>query len=95
MAGSLELHYTGLEPLNGFRFVPSAFYDIGKIWNIDDGQEDGLSAASAGVGLYMSHTSGISSSLTLAQPLTKRIDTQVYGNNGRNLRLYYELGWEF
>lgn len=95
LAGSLELHYTGLEPLNGFRFVPSAFYDIGKIWNIDDGQEDGLSAASAGVGLYMSHTSGISSSLTLAQPLTKRIDTQVYGNNGRNLRLYYELGWEF
>lgn len=95
IGGSLEVQYTSLEPLNKFKLTPSAFYDLGKIWNIDQGQADGVSASSAGVGLNLSHPSGITGNLTIAQPLSKAIDTPTYGNNGHNPRVYFQLGWGF
>lgn len=95
LAGAIEVHYVNLPPLSGLKLVPSMFYDIGKVWNVDSGEKNSLSAASFGLGLNISHRNGISSSLTVAQPLTKSIDTSVYGNNGKNLRLYFQMGWQF
>ncbi|MCB9964484.1 MAG: ShlB/FhaC/HecB family hemolysin secretion/activation protein [Rhodospirillales bacterium] len=95
IGGAVEVQYTGIEPVKEIKFTPSVFYEAGKIWNIDDGQDDGLSIADAGIGLNISHPSGLSGALTIAQPLTKSIDTPTYGNNGHNPRIYFQLGWTF
>ncbi|MBU0859869.1 MAG: hypothetical protein KJ667_08010, partial [Alphaproteobacteria bacterium] len=95
IGGALELQYLGLRPIYQFKFTPSIFYEIGKIWNIDAGQDDGLSLADAGIGLNFLHPSGLSGALTIAQPLTKSIDTPTYGNNGKNPRVFFQLGWAF
>lgn len=95
IGGAVEIQYTGIEPVKEIKLTPSVFYEAGKIWNIDDGQDDGLSVADAGIGFNISHPSGLSGTLTIAQPLTKSIDTPTYGNNGHNPRLYFQLGWEF
>lgn len=97
LGGSVEVQYTGLAPIQGFTLAPSLFYDIGKVWTIGGaGPNDTRTLADAGIGLSLSHpASGLSGTLTLAQPLTKSIDTPVYGNNGGNPRLYIQIGWGF
>jgi len=95
IGAALELQYTGINPIHKFKLTPSVFYEAGKVWNIDEGQDDGLSLADAGIGLNFSHPSGLSGSLTIAQPLTKSIDTPTYGNNGKNPRVFFQLGWVF
>lgn len=95
IAGSLEVSFTGLDPVWDFRLTPSVFYDIGKIWNHDDGQPNGLSAASAGVGMSVYHPSGFNGRMSLALPLTKPLDTPVQGNNGKNPRLFFQIGQRF
>jgi hemolysin activation/secretion protein len=95
LGATLELHYTSLPDKYGLTLRPFAFYDIGKIWNIDNGQPDGLSIADIGAGINMSHTSGLVGKLTIAQPLSKTIDTPVYGRNGHNPRLYFQIKHNF
>lgn len=95
IAGAIELQYTGLPSVHDFTITPFMFYEVGKIWNLDAGQADGLSAADAGIGFYFAHKTGINGGLTIAQPLSKSIDTPTYGNNGHNPRLYFHLGWAF
>lgn len=95
IGGALEMQYLGLNPIHKLKFTPSIFYEMGKIWNIDDGQHKGLSLADAGIGLNFSYPSGLSGSLSIAQPLTKPIDTPTYGNNGKNPRVFFQIGWKF
>lgn len=95
VGGAVELQYTGIDPIKKFRCTPSVFYEIGKIWNIDNGQDDGLSIADIGAGFNLTHPSGLSANLTIAQPISKTIATPTYGNNGHNPRLYFQLGWSF
>ncbi|NCC23289.1 MAG: ShlB/FhaC/HecB family hemolysin secretion/activation protein [Alphaproteobacteria bacterium] len=95
IGGGIELRYTGFAPLYDFEFRPVAFYDIGKIWNIGDGQEDGVSLSSAGIGVNFTHRSGLSGMLSASCPLTKSIDTPVYGNNGNNPRIYFQVEYRF
>ena len=95
IGGAIEAQYRGIDPIQDLKLTPIAFYELGKIWNIDDGQADGLSIANAGIGLNLSHPSGLIGSLTIAQPLSKSIDTPIYGNNGHNPRIYFQLGWTF
>ena len=91
----LEVRYQSLPDWNGFQLSPYGFYDIGKVWNKNLGQEDELSASSAGLGLRFEHTSGITGSFQLAVPLTKPIDTPLYGGNGENPRISFQLGYSF
>ena len=95
IGGAIEAQYRALDPIQDLKLTPIAFYELGKIWNIDGGQADGLSIANAGIGLNLSHPSGLIGSLTIAQPLSKSIDTPIYGNNGHNPRIYFQLGWQF
>ena len=96
LGGSVEVQYTGLAPINGLTLAPSFFYDIGKVWTIDAGSNNTRTLADAGIGLSLSHApSGLSGTLTIAQPLSKSIDTPIYGNNGNNPRLYVQIGWGF
>lgn len=95
VAASIEIQYSGIKPINNFEITPLVFYQIGKVWNIDNGQENQLSAATAGLGFNIVHSSGVSGTFTIAQPHTKSIDTPTYGNNGNNPRLYFQLGYAF
>lgn len=93
VAASLQLAYTALPQYRDTRFMPFAFYDIGRVWNEDTGSDD-ISASSAGFGLYAEHGSGVSGTLTLAKPLTKVADAPLYGN-GSNPRVVFSLGYRF
>ena len=95
VAAGVELHYQGLPVWKETSFTPFAFYDIGKVWNHNDGQEDTISASSAGLGLSVQHESGITGTLQVALPLTKPIDTPLYGGNGENARVTFRLGYAF
>lgn len=91
IAAGIELAYHGLE--GSFRALqPFVFYDIGKAWNHDSGT-DAESAASAGAGLRAEYA-GASLSLTLAKPLTQRVESPIYGN-GKNMTYLLNLQYEF
>lgn len=92
IAGAVELRYLGFTLAESVRLAPYAFYDIGKIWNIDPGQEKQASGSSAGVGIRLDLPWGLSANLGLAQPLTRAIATPLYGN-GKSPRLLLEVHW--
>lgn len=94
LAGSVEVQWHGMNPRSGVQLVPSIFYDLGKVWNIDDEQTD-ASAASAGVALRAVHRSGVSADLSLAWPLTRPASTPVYGANESGPRLFFGLRASF
>lgn len=93
LAASLELRYLGIGAWQEASFVPYAFYDIGKVWNEDIG---GIaeSAAAAGLGVRVNHSSGFTGNLGLAYPLTHDISVPIYGNS-INPRVLFHLGYGF
>ncbi len=93
IAASLELRYNGLERWQALSVTPYGFYDVGKVWNEDIASKP-AAASSAGFGLLLAHDSGISGNLGLAFPLTKPIDTPIYGH-GKNPRFMMQLGLAF
>lgn len=58
---------------------PFAFYDIGKVWNLDRGGEM-LSGASAGLGARTQLGESISATATAAWPLTRTPSSPLRGN---------------
>lgn len=72
---------------------PYAFYDIGKVWNRDQGSQP-ESGASVGVGLRLKQGSNAQFDLTIAQPLTRAIDNPLRGN-GNNPRILMSLQTAF
>lgn len=79
IAATLEARYNLLDR-DGFYLSPYAFYDIGKVWNIDPLDKNRVSAASAGIGLRGWQESGLNFNLTIANPLTKSTESPHYGN---------------
>lgn len=67
LAATLELRWTN----RPFQLQHYAFYDIGKIWNIDNNDTTGFSAASAGVGTRFQWADSWEGDLSLAVPLTR------------------------
>ncbi len=70
VAGTIEARVPIREPVLGVQTEPYAFYDLGKVWNLDPGGES-FSAASAGAGLRLNFRQNMSGNLTFAVPLTK------------------------
>lgn len=95
IAFGLELQYLGLPEFRNTTFQPYAFYDIGKVWNANDGQVKTISASSAGVGMRLEHISGIMGSAEIAVPLTKTIDTPIYGGDDTAPRIGLQIGYKF
>ena len=96
VAAGLELRYLDLPHWENFSATPYGFYDIGKVWNRNDSQEAAQSASSAGLGVRVSHDSGLSGGVQLAFPLTKEAETPIYdSNNGKNPRLGVQLSYFF
>lgn len=95
IAGVLEARYYGIDPVYDISISPFAFYDVGRVWNLDVGSEDHDSGASAGIGVRLWHPTGISSTVGLAMPLTKDVNTPLYSHSGRDPRLLLEVQYGF
>jgi hemolysin activation/secretion protein len=78
VATSLEIRYNGVPPEKSLSVTPFVFYDIGKVWNKDDGSKP-VSAASAGAGSHYQFNDALNGSISVAWPLTKQVDTPVTG----------------
>lgn len=95
VSASIEARYQDVPDWQQISLTPYVFYDIGKAWNDNSDQPDGLSASSAGIGLYLQHNSGFSGNFYAAQPLTKSVDTPLYGGNGKSPRYMFSLNYKF
>jgi len=89
----LELRYQGLDISKNAYVQPFAFYDMGKVWNEDTGEKP-VSASSTGFGILVGHNMGLSGSIGLAWPLTRRIENPIYGN-GKNPRILLSISQGF
>ena len=98
LSGAVELAYAQIKPLSigntRLATTPFIFYDIGKVWNKDLGAKP-ESGSSAGIGVRLNHSSGLSGQVGLAQPLSRAIDTPLNGGNGKNPRLLLQISYGF
>ena len=95
LSASAELSYTGINPIKSIQINPFVFYDIGKAWNKGEASIRHISASSAGAGVRVYDLQrDISFNSTIAAPLTKSIDTPLYGN-GKNPTVRFEISKEF
>jgi hemolysin activation/secretion protein len=95
VALSVELQYQDIPAYINTTIKPYAFYDIGKVWNKNIGQEATISASSAGLGVRLEHDSGLSGTFELAFPLTKTVDNPIYGDNKTAPRIGLQIGYKF
>lgn len=94
IAASLELRYSGLAPWSWGTAEPFAFYDVGKVYNLDNlTAEPRQSGASAGAGVRFLFDERLSGTLTLATPLTRNVSTPTSGQNGGNTRAFFSLNY--
>lgn len=94
-SGSIELRYSGWQPLDDVNILPYAFYDIGAVWNEDVAQTKHEAAASAGAGVRVLSSIGLSSNVSLAWPLTRRVATPIYGQDDNGPRINVQVGQTF
>lgn len=91
LAGSLELRYDGVDMSEYVSLQPFVFYDIGAVWNEDQGIEDRQSGASAGTGIRFTTLWQVSGSAELAFPLTREIENPIYGPREQGPRMSFRL----
>jgi hemolysin activation/secretion protein len=94
-AGALELRYTDVNPVVGIAPMPYVFYDIGKVWNEDAGQNATASGSSAGFGVRARTDMGMSMNMGLAFPLTREASDPIYSSDGSGPRFTADIGYEF
>ncbi len=65
------------------------FYDVGKVWNVEDttGTKYSRSLASAGVGTRLVLDKNLTATLEAGWPLTKPVASYQVGGNGNNARI--------
>ena len=92
---ALELRYTAIPKISALntKFVPFAFYDIGKVWN-NDTNTIPQSAASAGIGTYYRVNDHFSGTMQIAYPLTKSVSTPIM-NGANQARILWTLNAQF
>tara|TARA_Y100001934_G_scaffold283291_1_gene401893 strand:- start:614 stop:2323 length:1710 start_codon:yes stop_codon:yes gene_type:complete len=95
LASGIEFRYSGLELRNKFDLTPYLFYDIGVVWNDDTDQEFRESAASAGFGLRFSHETGAHGNFGIAWPLTRDVETPIFGQDQDNPRILLQISKSF
>lgn len=94
IAGTVELRmntYPEKIKLNLVQFY--VFYDVGKVWDIEEspGVPQELSAASAGVGARFSFTRFVSGNLMFTQVLTKPIASEELIHRGKNPKTFFSV----
>lgn len=95
VSGFAEVRYSGIPPVQTLKLAlqPYAFYDIGKVWNIENG-EDPESGASTGAGIRFSVNNNINGNLHAAFPLTRRVANPKDGD-GDDMRVFFQIGATF
>jgi hemolysin activation/secretion protein len=95
VAGSVELRYNGLASASpDFSITPFVFYDIGKTWSNITG-ETAVSGSSSGAGFQFSTPIKLNGMVTLALPLTKSVNTPIYGGGNRSPRFLFQASKAF
>ena len=74
---------------------PYVFFDAGKVWNIDRGAKDGISAMSAGIGTRLHIDESWDSNISLAVPLTKNVDNPPGYSSPEGPRILVSLSYSF
>lgn len=95
LSGGIEARYQGMKRLGAFQPLPYGFYDIGKVWNKNAGQDKSASGSSAGMGLYLQGDHGFFGNAFAAFPLTKSVETPLYGGNAKNPRYVIQISYKF
>lgn len=95
VAASVELQYNGLPEMDFIHFFPYAFYDIGTVWNKDDGQQPKETGSSIGVGFKFETDYNFSGNFAVAVPLIRDIDTPLYGRSESGPRLLFQISKRF
>jgi hemolysin activation/secretion protein len=96
-AASVELRYNTTVPAFDITMglQPYVFYDIGKVWNIDNGADNKVSAASAGIGVRLNFGNDWSADLNFAKPLTRDADNEPKYQNDLGARVLFSLTKNF
>lgn len=94
VSASLELRYQESDLIADTTLQPFAFYDIGRIWNIDNAALKRASGTSLGAGVRFAHDSGVAGALYAAIPLTRPANNPPYGA-GKDARVMFELSYGF
>lgn len=97
IALTLELRHSmsGAVMDRGYTLQPYVFYDIGKVWNIDNNDTTHMSAASAGVGLRFSIDNQWDGNAALAFPLTRSADNPPKYSDEYGPRILFSLSRSF
>jgi hemolysin activation/secretion protein len=97
IAGTLELRYKIQTQFFNTALVlqPYTFYDIGKIWNIDEGAKDKISAVSAGFGIRIALGNEWNADFNLSKPLTKSADNEPKYQNDLGARALFSISKSF
>lgn len=97
IAGTIELRYKTQTQIGGLPVAvqPYAFYDIGKVWNIDADAKDKISAASIGTGVRLNISNSWDIDLNLSTPLTKSADNEPKYQNDTGGRVLFSISKSF
>jgi hemolysin activation/secretion protein len=97
IAASLELRYgQDLRVLDAsMKVQPYVFYDFGKIWNIDQGGEDNISAASGGLGVRINVEEDWDINFSLAKVFTKSAENELKYENDLGARALFSISRSF
>ena len=79
---SIEINYLKVKPIKKLSVMPYTFYDAGKVWNNNSGQNKEAFAASYGLGVrgfYKQTTVNVG----ISAPLAQKITTPIYENEDR------------
>jgi len=95
ISGSLELRYQSVPQWHQITLSPYAFYDIGKVWDLYPSDPEQISAASAGPGMRVNCVNGLSGNFYIADPLTKTVDTPIYGDSKKAPRYAFQVSYKF
>lgn len=93
IAGTVELrHHSGALPGPfAIQAQPYVFYDIGKVWNIDQGDTTHMSAASSGAGARFATQDGWNMDMNLAFPLTRAAQNAPKYSHKYGPRIMFEI----
>jgi hemolysin activation/secretion protein len=94
VAAMTELRYDGFKPMGSVHLEPFGFYDVGHVWNRGAGPSSSQAGASTGLGLRLNGPAGLTSALTVTEPLTARLSDPPYGD-GKSPRVLLTIGAPF
>jgi hemolysin activation/secretion protein len=95
IAATIELRKNMSLPSRNMAIQVYGFYDFGKVWNIDPGSKDRLSAASSGLGVRAGLPSGWSADVNMAIPLTRTPENPPKYTSGKSPRALLSIQKKF